>query len=53
MTHGRYTLTLEVVTPEREVVREPVAEVQVPGRKAIWASCRGTRRCSRDWASAR
>jgi F-type H+-transporting ATPase subunit epsilon len=26
------TLTLEVVTPEREVVREPVAEVQVPGR---------------------
>ena len=27
------TLTLEVVTPEREVVREPVAEVQVPGRE--------------------
>jgi F-type H+-transporting ATPase subunit epsilon len=24
---------LEVVTPEREVVREPVAEVQVPGRE--------------------
>src|SRR5579871_5222636 len=27
------TLTLEVVTPQREVVREPVAEVQVPGRE--------------------
>ena len=27
------TLTLEVVTPEREVVREPVAEVQLPGRE--------------------
>lgn len=27
------TFTLEVVTPDREVVREPVAEVQVPGRK--------------------
>lgn len=27
------TLTLEVVTPEREVVREPVSEVQVPGRE--------------------
>jgi F-type H+-transporting ATPase subunit epsilon len=27
------TLTLEVVTPEREVVREPVTEVQVPGRE--------------------
>ncbi len=27
------TFTLEVVTPEREVVREPVAEVQVPGRE--------------------
>jgi F-type H+-transporting ATPase subunit epsilon len=27
------TLTLEVVTPDREVVREPVAEVQVPGRE--------------------
>jgi F-type H+-transporting ATPase subunit epsilon len=26
-------LTLEVVTPEREVVREPVTEVQVPGRE--------------------
>lgn len=26
-------LTLEVVTPEREVVREPVSEVQVPGRE--------------------
>jgi len=26
------TFTLEVVTPQREVVREPVAEVQVPGR---------------------
>jgi F-type H+-transporting ATPase subunit epsilon len=26
-------LTLEVVTPERQVVREPVAEVQVPGRE--------------------
>jgi F-type H+-transporting ATPase subunit epsilon len=27
------TLTLEVVTPERAVVREPVAEVQLPGRE--------------------
>jgi F-type H+-transporting ATPase subunit epsilon len=27
------TFTLEVVTPERQVVREPVAEVQVPGRE--------------------
>ena len=26
------TLTLEVVTPERAVVRESVAEVQLPGR---------------------
>ena len=27
------TLTLEVVTPDRAVVREPVEEVQVPGRE--------------------
>jgi F-type H+-transporting ATPase subunit epsilon len=27
------TLTLEVVTPEREVVRVPATEVQVPGRE--------------------
>ena len=27
------TFTLEVVTPERAVVRESVAEVQVPGRE--------------------
>jgi len=27
------TLTLEVVTPDRAVVREPVDEVQVPGRE--------------------
>jgi F-type H+-transporting ATPase subunit epsilon len=27
------TFTLEVVTPERAVVREPVDEVQVPGRE--------------------
>jgi F-type H+-transporting ATPase subunit epsilon len=27
------TFTLEVVTPGREVVREPVAEAQVPGRE--------------------
>src|SRR5580704_13073541 len=27
------TLTLEVVTPQREVIREPVTEIQVPGRE--------------------
>jgi F-type H+-transporting ATPase subunit epsilon len=27
------TFTLEVVTPERAVVREPVAEMQLPGRE--------------------
>jgi len=46
------SIDLHIVTPDRELVREQVDEIEIPGSEGISASCPGTRRCSRSWRSA-
>jgi len=36
------TFELEIVTPEKLVVKDAAEEMQIPGKTGIWGSCRGT-----------
>ncbi|MEI9899592.1 MAG: hypothetical protein WDN31_04990 [Hyphomicrobium sp.] len=46
------TILLEVATPERRLVHEPVTEAQIPGAEGFLACCRAMRRCWASWAWA-
>ena len=37
-------IELEIVTPERHVLRRPCSGSKCPGKKATWAFCPGMRR---------
>ena len=47
------TLELEIATPARQVVRETVTDVQIPGKDGYLAFCPATPPCWDCWAPGR